>query len=112
MMDGITSTDTIVIRAKYKVFTGIAFETVFSDEFVDAATASSTGSKMPRADWAVLKRYGVVLPERNAPFLQRYQQMFETITQSIDKNVRENQHLAQLRDWLLPLLMNGQVMVA
>ena len=112
MMDGITSTDSIVIRAKNKMLSGIAFETIFSNEFVDAATASSTGSKMPRADWAVLKRYGVVLPERNAPFLQRYQQMFETITQSIDKNVRENQHLTQLRDWLLPLLMNGQVTVA
>jgi hypothetical protein len=25
---------------------------------------------------------------------------------------KENQQLAQLRDWLLPLLMNGQVTVA
>ena len=25
---------------------------------------------------------------------------------------QENQQLAQLRDWLLPLLMNGQVTVA
>jgi type I restriction enzyme S subunit len=24
----------------------------------------------------------------------------------------ENQHLTQLRDWLLPMLMNGQVTVA
>ena len=27
-------------------------------------------------------------------------------------NRQENQQLAQLRDWLLPLLMNGQVTVA
>jgi type I restriction enzyme S subunit len=25
---------------------------------------------------------------------------------------QENQHLTQLRDWLLPMLMNGQVTVA
>ena len=27
------------------------------------------------------------------------------------KNLRENQKLADLRDWLLPMLMNGQVTV-
>jgi type I restriction enzyme S subunit len=27
-------------------------------------------------------------------------------------NIKENQHLTQLRDWLLPMLMNGQVTVA
>ena len=29
-----------------------------------------------------------------------------------NNNSKENQQLAQLRDWLLPLLMNGQVTVA
>ena len=29
-----------------------------------------------------------------------------------NNNTKENQQLAQLRDWLLPLLMNGQVTVA
>ncbi|GAA4026437.1 hypothetical protein GCM10022386_07310 [Flavobacterium cheonhonense] len=28
-----------------------------------------------------------------------------------EKNLKENQHLASLRDWLLPMLMNGQVKV-
>ncbi|WP_081694251.1 restriction endonuclease subunit S [Flavobacterium suncheonense] len=28
-----------------------------------------------------------------------------------EKNLKENQELASLRDWLLPMLMNGQVMV-
>lgn len=27
-------------------------------------------------------------------------------------NVKQNQQLAELRDWLLPMLMNGQVKVA
>ena len=29
-----------------------------------------------------------------------------------NNNTKENQQLAQLRDWLLPLLMNSQVTVA
>lgn len=32
--------------------------------------------------------------------------------EKIANNTKENQQLAQLRDWLLPLLMNGQVTVA
>lgn len=32
-----------------------------------------------------------------------------TITKKIEKNIEENQKLAELRDWLLPMLMNGQV---
>ena len=34
-----------------------------------------------------------------------------TLSQKIAKNIEENQKLAELRDWLLPMLMNGQVTV-
>lgn len=34
-----------------------------------------------------------------------------TITALIEKNIEQNQELAKLRDWLLPMLMNGQVKV-
>jgi restriction endonuclease S subunit len=40
--DGITSTDTIIMRPKKRVFFGLVLETIFADEFVDAATQSST----------------------------------------------------------------------
>lgn len=33
------------------------------------------------------------------------------ITKKIELNIAENQKLAELRDWLLPMLMNGQVTV-
>lgn len=33
------------------------------------------------------------------------------ITKKIEKNLEENQKLVELRDWLLPMLMNGQVKV-
>jgi len=32
-------------------------------------------------------------------------------TKKIEKNIEENQKLAKLRDWLLPMLMNGQVSI-
>jgi type I restriction enzyme, S subunit len=36
---------------------------------------------------------------------------FDLVYSKISINQEENQKLAELRDWLLPMLMNGQVTV-
>lgn len=91
---------------------GFALQTVFADVFVKSATASSTGSKMPRADWKVMKAYAVAVPDKTSNVLSRYQSMFGGTANKIELHVERNHELTQLRDWLLPLLMNGQVRVA
>ena len=60
-VDGICSTDAIVIRAKDSHW-GQAVAVVSSAEFVAHATATSNGTKMPRADWKVLGKWPTVLP--------------------------------------------------
>lgn len=109
LFDGITSTDTIVLRAKQINYYGLALETVFSEKFIEAATQGATGSKMPRADWNVLQSYKVAIP--NNDLLDAYQKIFNIALRKIELSVMENQRLAELRDWLLPMLMNGQVRV-
>lgn len=37
--------------------------------------------------------------------------LLNNITNKIEKNIKENDILTELRDWLLPMLMNGQVSV-
>jgi type I restriction enzyme, S subunit len=108
--DGITSTDTIILRPKRKNYSGFALETVFADEFIDAATQSSTGSKMPRADWNVLRNYTV--PGPTTDLLDVFNAVYENAIKKIQLSGLENRKLTELRDWLLPLLMNGQVTVA
>jgi len=108
--DGITSTDTIILRPKKRFFYGLALETVFADEFVEAATQSSTGSKMPRADWNVLKHYKIPVPD--TALLHSFNAVFEKALEKIYLSETENKQLVELRDWLLPMLMNGQVTVA
>ena len=44
--------------------------------------------------------------------LQKALEAARTLSVLVQRNTQENQQLAQLRDWLLPLLMNGQVTVA
>lgn len=112
MMEGIASTDAIVMRPRQRGLAAFALETIFSDRFVETATASSTGSKMPRADWKVMRNYGVAIPGKSSSVADGYQKLFDGIASKIENNVRQNLELTQLRDWLLPLLMNGQVRVA
>ena len=47
----------------------------------------------------------------NECLLERYQNMMHNIRETILKNKDENQELIKLRDFLLPLLMNGQVTI-
>lgn len=108
--DGITSTDTLIMRPKSSVFLGLALETVFSDAFVEVATQSSTGSKMPRADWNILQDYKIPVPDMH--LLNSFNAVFEKVLAKIHLSGIENRKLMELRDWLLPVLMNGQVTVA
>ncbi|MFH1217735.1 MAG: restriction endonuclease subunit S [Pseudomonadota bacterium] len=41
----------------------------------------------------------------------KFAAVVEPVFERIANNTKENQHLTQLRDWLLPMLMNGQVRV-
>lgn len=43
--------------------------------------------------------------------VQKYAEICRPIFEKIHTNTKQNQHLASLRDWLLPMLMNGQVTV-
>lgn len=106
---GIASTDTIILRTRDQKMHGYTVEIVFSEKFVEAAVQSSSGSKMPRADWNVLKDFVVPFPKMS--LIEAYQEHFSKCLEKIFENVKENKNLASLRDFLLPLLMNGQVTV-
>jgi type I restriction enzyme S subunit len=43
--------------------------------------------------------------------IQKFDISINPLLLKIDNNITENQQLATLRDWLLPMLMNGQVVV-
>ena len=56
-----------------------------------------------------LKEFKAVNPP--AIYLKKFQQAIEPIFDKISQSRVESQHLTVLRDWLLPMLMNGQVTV-
>ena len=57
----------------------------------------------------LLKDRPIYIPDSNE--LQAFNEQANPIFNVISENTRENQELITLRDWLLPMLMNGQVTI-
>lgn len=55
------------------------------------------------------KSYKTVIPDENV--VKKFNKIVESIHKKKHANLTENHRLAELRDWLLPMLMNGQVTV-
>ena len=69
----------------------------------------STGSARDNLSQDMIKNIKVVIPSND--ILDRYYDFSNNIIKEITKKQQENEKLTQLRDWLLPMLMNGQVKV-
>ncbi|NCC62257.1 MAG: restriction endonuclease subunit S, partial [Verrucomicrobiae bacterium] len=72
-------------------------------------TQYASGSTFKEVSAAVLKTVKIPLPQSN--IVKQFSKTVEPMFKRQDLLEQENQHLAQLRDWLLPMLMNGQVTV-
>lgn len=105
-VDGVASSDAIVIRPLKAELRNYVLLTVSSDAFVAAASQGmKEGSKMPRADWDLLLKYPVPIPTEKA--LADFNQLIEPIMQQLKALCFANRKLAEARDVLLPKLMNG-----
>lgn len=84
-----------------------ALFTLCRDAFFDYAVQVSSGTKMPVISNENLLAYKTVYSSKIA-------EQFNAIDVKyiICKNVQETQQLTALRDWLLPMLMNGQATIA
>ena len=83
---------------------------LMSDAFVKQAEQSSTGSIFKGIRHETLKGMMTVIPPET--IAQSYASAVSPIMRMRNDNLEENRKLQELRDWLLPLLMNGQATVA
>ena len=105
--DGLCSADTIVIRSRRPDHYAIVVGCVSSDEFVSLATATSNGSKMPRASWSVLAEHQIALPPSTVA--HQFSAIIEPAIAQMQTLVFQNQNLRRTRDLLLPRLLSGQI---
>lgn len=108
-VDGICSTDIIVIKPTMREWYGVLLGYISSDELVAYTNACSTGTKMPRTKWSDISQYTIVMPPLS--FAKAFTEMAESMTSLMISGIFESRKLAELRDYLLPKLLSGQVRV-
>ena len=108
-VDGVCSTDIVVVTHRQPAWFGFVLGHVSSVEFVEYTNAGSTGTRMPRTSWADMARYEVVLPPGQvaAAFTSLVRPQVERIVAGI----HESRTLAALRDTLLPKLISGELRI-
>lgn len=108
-VDGVCSTDIVVVAAKTKKSFGFVLGHVSSTAFVDYTNAGSTGTKMPRTSWTEMARYPVVIPPDTVA--EQFSDLVQHFTERIISSIHESRTLATLRDTLLPKLISGELRV-
>ena len=106
-VDGVASSDAIVIKPLRPELHAYVLMTVSSDAFVAAASQGmKEGSKMPRADWKQLLNYSVVMPDDDT--LAEFNKVLNPIIEQLKALCFSIRNLATARDMLLPRLMKGE----
>ena len=108
-IDGICSTDIVVMEPKSPAWFGLAIFHVSGDEFVAYTYSGSTGTNMPRTNWGDIARYVIPLPPELVA--NSFTNIVAPMIEAMVKGIFENHKLAELREYLLPRLLSGQVRV-
>ena len=106
-VDGVCSTDIVVVSPISAEWFGFVLEHTSSKEFVDYTDAASTGTRMPRTKWKDMAMYKVALP--GVELAGAFSEIIQPWIKSILSAIHESHFLAQQRDALLPKLVSGEV---
>ena len=68
-----------------------------------------TGAQQPHINKGTVEESYILIPEEG--ILESYYSTIESFFEQIINHSKQNQNLTELLDWLLPMLMNGQVKV-
>ena len=86
------------------------FEYLFYSLKMISVVKIMTGSIQKKINQENLQSVPILLPSN--VFLKKFANVVDPIRNKLISNITETQKLTQLRDWLLPMLMNGQVSVS
>lgn len=108
-VDGVCSTDILVLTPRSPECHGLVLSHVSSNEFVNYVDAASTGTKMPRTNWEDMALYEILIPTDATA--QAFNDRIAALLQKIRANILESRTLRTLRNSLLPKLMSGKIRV-
>ncbi|SFP24575.1 MULTISPECIES: restriction endonuclease subunit S [Actinomadura] len=102
-VDGVASTDILVVRPEDPAHRGWLLAALASDEVVAHASAVGDGTRMPRTGWPDLAAYKVPWPGDDRA--RRFGELAATLARRVEAAAAETTALASLRDALLPQLV-------
>lgn len=108
-VDGVCSTDILVLRPHAAALRAFIAVVASSDPLIDSVSASSTGTRMPRASWNDLARWPV--PRLTVEQQVRLESSTSLLLERLTRLTFESKQLGQLRDTLLPELLSGRIRV-
>jgi type I restriction enzyme, S subunit len=107
---GFGSTEFVIIRGKNQPLCSFASLFSRSELFRKYAIANMTGtSGRKRVDAKMLEIFPMSIPPSS--LLEEFERMINPFFRFTTKNQQQNWKFSALRDWLLPMLMNGQVKI-
>jgi type I restriction enzyme, S subunit len=108
-LNGVCSTDVLVMRAIDKRLVGYLLAAASSDAVVERCTAGSEGTRMPRTSWKDLA--AVAVPWPGSAEAVAFSERVLELCGLVEARIRESEALASMRDALLPQLMSGKIQV-
>ena len=95
-----------IVPKKYSTYINTFLQ---SSEFKGYLLKQSMGTNINNLTNSDILDCRIILP--NEEILDKFENMVEKNIKLISNNYIQNQQLTQLRDWLLPMLMNGQLII-
>ncbi len=108
-LDGVCSTDIVVVLPKSQLWLGFLLGHLSSSSFIDYTDATATGTRMPRTNWADMSKYEIPIPSPESAKV--FTEQIRPIVGKMVSSIHESRALAEMRDALLPKLVSGEVRV-
>ena len=108
-LDGICSTDILVVEPYKSIFFSFCLNHLFSNELITYVSAVADGTRMPRVDWKSISNYEIIVPSDN--LVSQFNEITFPFYDEIIDNNQQSATLATIRDTLLPKLMSGEIEV-
>jgi type I restriction enzyme, S subunit len=106
-IDGVCSTDIVVVASNKPHYSAFSTALISSDEFVEFTNAGSTGTKMPRTSWGEMSGYRFCMPAESV--MKSYEEFAGNGYRKLASLVEDIRRLTTLRDTLLPKLISGEL---
>lgn len=103
------STGFAVLTPKSAIYREFNYLSLTSESNINRLTTVASGAAYPAVNPEVVAAQTLALPDTD--LIQQFHQTTASFFDLIERHRAQNKELTTLRDWLLPMLMNGQVRV-